>query len=124
MTTEPTVDIGIVGLVQAVEVGRRDFWTVYRAYQPAFERFVAVKVFGEQALDDFTKAVFERECNAIGRISGRANILSVHEAGANRPNGPAFMAYISGDASRIAFKRRVRCRGGRLLTSLWYWPEP
>ena len=68
MTVEPTVDLGIAGLTDAVEVGHGGFAVVYRAYQGAFGRFVAVKVFGDISFDDTTAAVFERECRQLAEF--------------------------------------------------------
>ncbi len=81
MVADGTVDLGINGLTDAVEIGRGGFASVYRAFQPAFDRQVAVKVFEELRQDESASAIFARECRAIGRISGRSNILTVHEAG-------------------------------------------
>ncbi len=65
------------GLADAVEIGRGGFAVVYRARQPAFDRFVAVKLFDGLALDVKAMAAFERECRAIGRLSGRRHIVNV-----------------------------------------------
>ncbi|HEX3425032.1 MAG TPA: protein kinase [Acidimicrobiales bacterium] len=87
--TERTVKLGINGLTDAVEIGRGGFSSVYRALQPAFDRFVAVKIFDNVSMDADSQT-FQRECRAIGRISGRANILTVHDAGMTE-SGRAFM---------------------------------
>lgn len=92
--TERRAELGINGLTDAVEIGRGGFSTVYRALQPAFDRYVAVKIFDNVSMDADSQT-FQRECRAIGRISGRANILTVHDAGITG-SGRAFMvmAYI------------------------------
>ena len=41
---------------------------------------MVVKVL-EVVADDATQAAFERECRAIGKLSGHAHILTVHESG-------------------------------------------
>ncbi|MDQ6617328.1 MAG: serine/threonine protein kinase, partial [Actinomycetota bacterium] len=75
-------------------MGRGGFAVVYRAFQPSFERFVAVKVLEVPSLDEPTEASFKRECRAIGRLSGRPNILTVYEAGLTTGGAPYLvMAY-------------------------------
>ncbi|MGH9126181.1 MAG: protein kinase domain-containing protein [Acidimicrobiales bacterium] len=96
MPAGQSVDLGIPGTTDAVEIGRGGFAVVYRAMQPAFERYVAVKIFGNLTVDDATREAFQRECRAIGRIAGRPNVLAVHEAGMTAKGRPflvmAFMA--------------------------------
>jgi non-specific serine/threonine protein kinase len=114
MSTESAVELGIKGLSDAVEIGRGGFAVVYRAFQPAFERFVAVKVFDVLGVGEPTPAAFERECRAIGRISGRSNILTVYEAGLTSARRPYLvMAYMA----RGSLEDRLR-RDGPML-----WPE-
>ncbi len=52
--------------------------TIYRARQPAFDREVAVKVFADD-LDDPSRTRFERECSALGALSGHPNIVTLYE---------------------------------------------
>lgn len=87
MARQP-VELGIRGIGDAIEIGRGGFAAVYRAYQPAFDRFVAVKVLDVVAVDEATQAAFERECRAIGKLSGHANILTVHESGLTASGKP------------------------------------
>ena len=69
------------------EVGRGGFAVVYRAWQPAFQRSVAIKVIAT-ALDDTAMRRFERECLAIGALSGHPNIVTVHELGQTSDGRP------------------------------------
>ncbi|MGH9278130.1 MAG: protein kinase domain-containing protein [Acidimicrobiales bacterium] len=62
---------------------RGGFATIYRAWQPTFEREVAVKVLCGKA-DDAAVRGFRRECAAIGALSGHPNIVTVYEAGTTR----------------------------------------
>ncbi len=90
-------ELGIKGLTDAVEIGRGGFAVVYRAYQPTFDRFVAVKVFNDLALDETIRETFRRECRAIGRLAGRPNILNVYQAGDTSSGKPyLLMAYLAG----------------------------
>jgi len=88
LATNQPVDLGIRGVEEAVEIGRGGFAAVYRAFQPAFERFVAVKVLDIADVDDAAQGSFQRECRAIGKLSGRPNILTVHEAGVTATGKP------------------------------------
>jgi serine/threonine protein kinase len=93
---EPVVDLGIEGLEQAVEIGRGGFSVVYRAWQPSFERHVAVKVISVNP-EDADVNRFARECAAVGSLQGHPNIVTVHDAG-RRADGQPFivMEYLSG----------------------------
>lgn len=79
-THASVVDLGIEGYDQAVEIGRGGFSTVYRAWQPTFERHVAIKVVST-VIDATALDRFARECAAIGTLSGHPNIVTVHDAG-------------------------------------------
>ncbi|MEA2685118.1 MAG: hypothetical protein QOE93_313, partial [Actinomycetota bacterium] len=81
-------DLGIRGITDPVEVGRGGFAIVYRAYQPAFDRYVAVKVIEVSRPGEAVQRDFRRECAAIGRLSGRANILTVYDAGVTDSDQP------------------------------------
>src|SRR5687767_1151989 len=74
------VDLGVDGYEDAVEVGRGGFAIVYRAWQPGFDRYVAIKVVSSN-LDATAMSRFERECLAIGALSEHPNIVTVHELG-------------------------------------------
>lgn len=74
------VDLGILGYEQAVKIGSGGFSDVYRAWEPAFERHVAIKVISAQ-LKASEVDRFARECAAIGRLTGHPNIVTVHTAG-------------------------------------------
>lgn len=74
------VDLGIPGYLNPVEIGRGGFAVVYRAWQPSFGRDVAIKII-DVALDFTGLDRFERECLAIGALSGHPNIVTVYELG-------------------------------------------
>ncbi len=63
------------------ELGRGGMATVYRAYDPHFERDVAIKVLPEQFLHDPTFLTrFDQEARVIARLEQR-NILPVYDFG-------------------------------------------
>jgi serine/threonine protein kinase len=57
------------------------FSTVYRAYQQAYDRVVAVKVLTVDLTDTRSRERFTRECATTGRLTGHPNIVTVLEAG-------------------------------------------
>ncbi len=94
---EPTVDIGVPGVTHAVEIGRGAFGTVYRAYQPDFDRTIAVKVLATPIANQQARTSFERECKTIGRVQGHPNIITVHAGGVSTFGYPyLIMAYVAG----------------------------
>jgi hypothetical protein len=68
---------GLPGIVDLRIIGRGGFATVYRGWQPAFHREVAVKVLdGGPSL-----ARFQKEIRALGSLSGHPHVVAVYEAG-------------------------------------------
>ena len=78
---------------------------MYAADEPAFGRRVAVKVLTARIGDDEARRGFERECRAMGTLSGHPHIVAVHRGGTT-PNGEPFivMDFMSGGslADRMA----------------------
>ncbi|HEX3542056.1 MAG TPA: serine/threonine-protein kinase [Acidimicrobiales bacterium] len=110
MAGERITDLGINGLTAAVEIGEGGFATVYRARQTALGRFVAVKVFRDLTVDDTTLAIFERECQAVGRVGGRRNILVVYDQGITSGGRPyMIMPFMTGGSllDRLQRQRRL-----------------
>ena len=68
MAQSAPIDLGIPGLEDAILLGRGGFAVVYRAYQPAFRRTVAVKVVSVTEVDQLTRERFSRECQAMGLL--------------------------------------------------------
>jgi len=105
--SDDTADLGIDGLTDAHEIGVGGFATVFRAYQSAFRRTVAIKVLATLNLDDAARERFERECQAMGALSDHPNIVTVYGAGftAGQQSRPYLvMAYLAGGslAERIS----------------------
>ncbi len=75
------VDLGIPGLIDAVEIGRGGFAVVYRAMQVDFQREVAVKILTGAHIDDRNRERFDRERRALGALSSHPNIVPVYAAG-------------------------------------------
>src|SRR5512138_568587 len=71
-----------IGQYQLISViGQGGMATVYKAYQPAFDRHVAVKVLGSQLSQDptFVKR-FQREAKVVARIEHRS-IVPIYDYG-------------------------------------------
>jgi serine/threonine protein kinase len=72
----------IIGQYELHEaVGQGGMATVYKAYQPAFDRYVAIKVLSAMLVDDptFVKR-FQREAKVVARIEHR-NIVPIYDYG-------------------------------------------
>ncbi len=107
MALGPGTDLGIPGYDNAEEIGRGGFAVVYRAWQPRFERHVAIKVISA-VLDDTLLRRFEHECLAIGALSGHPNIVTVYELGLTGDGRP-FIAMEFLEAGALA--HRLDSRG-------------
>ncbi|MGB2570393.1 protein kinase domain-containing protein [Micromonospora citrea] len=88
--------LGVDGCTDAVEVGRGGFGVVYRAWQPAFSRWVAVKVLAADWHGP-SRARFDRELRMLGRLSDHPHIVTLHQAGRTAAGNPyLLMAYEEG----------------------------
>jgi len=109
MADNRPIDLDIDGLQDPVEIGVGGFATVFKAYQPAFRRTVAVKVLATLNLDDAARERFERECQAMGSLSEHPNIVTVYGAGFTNSGRPYLvMAYLPGGS----FQERIDREGG------------
>jgi hypothetical protein len=78
----------VPGLERPEAIGRGGFGTVYVAEEPAFGRRVAVKILSDRIGDDEARRGFERECQAMGALSGHPHIVSVYRGGATDRGEP------------------------------------
>jgi serine/threonine-protein kinase PknK len=78
----------VPGLERPEAIGRGGFGTVYVAEEPAFGRRVAVKILSDRIGDDEARRGFERECQAMGALSGHPHIVAVHRGGATDRGEP------------------------------------
>ncbi|MGH3923310.1 MAG: serine/threonine-protein kinase, partial [Pseudonocardiaceae bacterium] len=69
--------INIPGLRNLEKIGSGGFGTVYRAYQEALGRQVAVKVINLRNPPEEVYRRFKRECEALGKLDRHHNIVSV-----------------------------------------------
>ena len=95
----------VPGLDRPEAIGRGGFGVVYAADEPAFGRRVAVKVLTARIGDDEARRGFERECRAMGTLSGHPHIVAVHRGGTTAGGEPYIvMEFMSGGslADRMA----------------------
>ncbi|MEU5943444.1 serine/threonine-protein kinase [Micromonospora sp. NPDC047548] len=96
VTHGPGTALGVDGCTDAVEVGRGGFGVVYRAWQPDFSRWVAVKVLAADWHGP-SRARFERELRMLDRLSDHPHIVTLHQAGRTAAGNPyLLMAYEEG----------------------------
>ncbi len=98
----------IPGLEDLTEVGRGGFGTVFAASDRRFARRVAVKVIHNAGVGRDVMARFERECKALGSLSGHPNIVAVHDQG-KAESGELYlvMEFLGGGS----FAQRLAARG-------------
>jgi|SRR5579859_7588037 len=94
-----------LGQLEVVEqIGQGGMATVYKAYQPALDRFVAIKVLpAAYAKDPTFMERFIREARAIARLY-HPHILPVHDFGEQDGTTYIVMEYVSGGT----LKRRLK----------------
>ncbi|WP_063045155.1 protein kinase domain-containing protein [Nocardia pseudovaccinii] len=81
------VELSASGFEDAEEVGRGGFGVVYRCTQVELDRTVAVKVLTAE-LDADNQARFFREQQAMGRLTGHPNIVTVLQVGVTAGGHP------------------------------------
>lgn len=92
--------LGIAGVSEAEMIGQGGSGRVYRARQEAFDRDVAIKIIPLYG-DERTQRRFDRERRAMGRLSGVAGVLPVHESGTTDAGDLYLvMPFISGGSLR------------------------
>ena len=90
-------ELGIDGYETIAPLGEGGFGRVFRAHQAAFARDVAIKVLAASGMKDETVRRFERECRAIGTLSGHPNIVTIYDSGISRWGRPYIvMDYMAG----------------------------
>jgi serine/threonine protein kinase len=76
------------------QIGRGGMATVYKAYEPALDRYVAIKVLPQHlAYDPEFATRFEREARAVARLN-HPNILPIHSFGQDAGLSYIVMRYV------------------------------
>ncbi|MEM9566268.1 MAG: protein kinase, partial [Actinomycetota bacterium] len=87
-------------------IGGGGFGDVWLARQTNVDRQVAVKVGHAPIQDETIRLRFDRECKALGRLSGHPNIIDVYTAGSLGDGRPYLvLEYISGGTLWQRLKR-------------------
>ncbi len=97
----------VESLTDFEEIGRGGFGIVYRALDPSHARSVAVKVL-RRSFDPQDRSRFERECRAIGSVSGHPNIVGLHRSGVTATGIPFLVMDLLPGGSLV---ERVESRG-------------
>ncbi|MEU1956112.1 protein kinase domain-containing protein [Nocardia rhamnosiphila] len=82
-----TQELSAAGFEDAEEIGRGGFGVVYLCTQAELDRMVAVKILTTE-LDTENRARFFREQQAMGRLTGHPNIVTVLQAGTTASGRP------------------------------------
>ncbi|OHV41334.1 MULTISPECIES: protein kinase domain-containing protein [Pseudofrankia] len=92
---------------QLVPVGSGSAGQVYRAYDEALSRTVALKLFTGPLTDDpAALAAFRLECATLGRLSAHPGVVSVHSAGLTPGGRPWLcMQFVAGGTLSRALRR-------------------
>ena len=80
--------LAIPGYDGAEPLGSGGYAKVWRAYQPGFSRYVAIKVLAFDVVDERAIRAFERECQAMGKLGAHPNIVTVLDNGVTAGNQP------------------------------------
>jgi serine/threonine protein kinase len=87
-------------------IGGGGFGDVWLSTQTSIDREVAIKVGHAPLQDDTVKIRFDRECKALGRLSGHPNIVGVFTAGTLEDGRPYLvLEYIDGGTLWQRLKR-------------------
>ncbi|MDQ2754832.1 MAG: protein kinase [Actinomycetota bacterium] len=95
---EPSADAGglrFPGIQDLQPIGRGGFATVYRGWQEAFHRAVAVKVIDANPNDPAVPR-FRKELKALGSLSGHPHVVPVYAAGIVNGCPYLVMPFLSG----------------------------
>ena len=87
LTSAITAELAAAGFGDAQEIGRGGFGTVYRCWQQALERTVAIKVLTTDRDQDNVER-FLREQRAMGKLSGHPNIVNIFQVGVTQSGRP------------------------------------
>ncbi|WP_327098899.1 protein kinase [Nocardia vinacea] len=82
-----TEELSAAGFADAEEIGRGGFGVVFRCTQAELDRTVAVKILTAE-LDTQNRARFFREQQAMGRLTGHPNIVTMLHAGTTEQGRP------------------------------------
>jgi serine/threonine protein kinase len=95
-------------------LGRGGFGVVFKAYQVAFQRHVAVKVVQTSTSD--AKRRFARECRTAGALSNHPNVVPLYDAGfTEEGQGFILMPYLSRGSLGQLLRDEGPCSSGEAV---------
>ncbi len=100
------VAVQVPGYERFEQIGRGGFSEVYKAYQPEFQRAVAIKVLNLDELSSLDGDALRRECQAIGAVSNHPNIVTVYGSGVTTDGRPFIAMELCRDESLHGMLRR------------------
>ncbi len=91
--TESLADVipELDGLTGMTAVASGGFSLIYRAYQPALNRTVAIKIMSSDAVDRRDRERFSREMGLTGKLGSHPHIVDVYQHGLTRDGQPYLM---------------------------------
>src|SRR5262245_4525365 len=79
------------------ELGRGGFATVFKAYQPTLDRYVAIKILRAEMVQGSSDLErFQREARAAARLAGHPNIVTIYDYGEHDRFVYLVLEYIEG----------------------------
>lgn len=104
--TVGSVAVRVPGYERFENIGKGGFSEVYKAYQPEFQREVAIKVLNLSQLSSLDGDAFRRECQAIGAVSNHPNIVTVYGSGVTDDGRPFIAMELCRDESLHGMLKR------------------
>ena len=104
-------ELASAGFDEAQQVARGGAGVVYRCYEMALGRHVAIKVLPSH-IDEGSRERFLREGYAMGGLSGHPNIVNILRVGVTTSGRPYIvMPYLAADSWRCGCTGKGRSRG-------------
>jgi serine/threonine protein kinase len=115
MSIQPGQNLGQYRLIE--QIGRGGMATVFKAYQPSLDRYVAVKILSAQYASDPDFAErFRREAKAIARLR-HPNILTVFDYGEEHGTTYIVMEFIDGQTLKHILGRPLELKKAAQLVT-------
>ena len=120
LTPATAAELAAAGFSDVQEIGHGGFGAVYRCWQRALERTVAIKVLTTD-LDADNVERFLREQRAMGKLCGHPNIVKIFQVGVTRSGRPYIVMQYH---PRNSLGARIHPRGpARLAGNTSHWRQ-
>jgi tRNA A-37 threonylcarbamoyl transferase component Bud32 len=102
MSFNPGEQVGPYRIME--QLGQGGMATVYKAYHPALDRYVAIKVLHQAFLEDPNfQARFQREARVVARLE-HPNIVPIHDYAEHEKRPYLVMKFIEGETLKARFQ--------------------